>query len=304
MLSVASLLTLVLCLVGAHWSKAQRVRPCFTGPPSCEQKLEGYDLALFIHENPLSLFDTCFRLGAEVFDLGFADEWEISFNLTGFDMQTAWTALSDIPAGSKFCNDALRFVNYCEFCGFYGTLDWSRDCGFYLDPPSCDDYQGFSNSDDELPPFAREVACEWLESEFLLFSGVENIFNETQRNDALLTMRASPGYCDTFRQAYAHCYWCDPSIQDISECAYDSIFDESGPEVLNNNGFDVEESCSAIESVITGDINQIRTSFLDRFMTWDLCQRARQVAPKHCTGVCHSCFNETYPPMCVENPDE
>lgn len=117
---------LYLGLLGSSWilqqTTAQRVQPCFAAPPSCKSDLTGYELALFFINNMNSIVQTCFRLADDFFLLKYTDEFQREHNITSFEMTRDWVALADIPADSKFCAAAQRFMPYCEFCGINPIL--------------------------------------------------------------------------------------------------------------------------------------------------------------------------------------
>jgi hypothetical protein len=87
-------------------------------------------------------------------------------------------------------------------------------------------------------------------------------------------------------------------------CSSDEDESESQVETVTDDVF-VQETCDAVHDVIHADIFNIAFYDLDRFRTWDLCHRVRTSAGKlPCTQeLCHSCFNESFPPTCADDPD-
>ena len=318
----AVLLLLLLLLTTVN---AQRVTPCFSKdnpPPSCDHGLQGLELYnKFLAEG--RLWNTvCNHLSIDFFGLGF-NENPVAiggniYNKTGFDLEQAWPqALADIPADSEFCSKARSSWSFCEFCGFAVLTP----CGFGFDRPTCEDYDPMTASDNSLwtdPELvlSRESSCAMFESsvedyfQFVIGAAEEDlpqlVQNVSLHHDAMRSMYGFPGQCELLRLAYPHCYWCNEQITDpVTACSYHSLCGAS-VDTSDQNEVDVSQTCDVIESIVNGDLAQIRLYELDRIRTWDLCERAQYAVPRGCSDVCSGCFNASHPPSCErdENDEE
>ena len=272
----------------------QRVEPCFKAPPSCDHGMRSYELAMYFNQNEATIMNTCDQLIEDVFQLERIGI--LGVNLTGFDMATNWTALAEIPEGSKFCEDARKYISMCTFCG----TELYSPCDYQEDLPSCDDYVSFEPSWEHDTFVNREFMCSRLDSFF--FSLGDDVFNETLRDETMKYAFCFPGESEAFREAYPHCYFCSASMKDTDR-SFNGFGSQDPVEFFDSTDINVEESCTAIESVLHGDPGVIYW-MAGEFKTWDLYVRARQVVPEYCLDLAASCFNETYPPECLENPDD
>lgn len=224
--------------------------------------------------------------------------------LGDFSLGMDWQVLDDIPADSPLCHNFRKYIPYCQFCG----LEWFTDCEYREeDAPTC-------NSD--IEPFgdvvSRELMCGYMESELISKSRYPDefdILNSSHRQESLASSVCLPGLREPLRDMYHQCYWCDSSIQVSSFCSFDNICDEDTTVSSAVKDIDVnaDETCSDIEKIVHGDLALWALLSMEneyKFYTKDLCQRARQVAPQSCPGVCQSCFNEAHPPTCRANPDD